>query len=284
MNIDGKTIQLAVIGNPIEHTFSPAIHNYIAAQEGDNCIYGAWRVLPEDLADAVKGVRALNVRGINVTIPHKIEIMKYLDEISTSAALLGSVNTVVNRDGRLCGYNTDADGFYKAISNAGAQIEDADVLMIGAGGVVLPLLLKIIEHKPKSVTLVNRSENKARKLRETAFERTGFKVGESVEKERYGLVINTTSAGMAPQLDALPIDAIEGIESLDFIDRDTFVTDLIYNPEETKFLKEAKMRGAKILNGLDMLINQATLAYEIFMDKKLPDDMGERIKKGVFGR
>ena len=283
MKIDGKTIQLGLIGDPIEHTFSPALHNFIAEEEGDNCVYCAWHVTPEKLEDMLKGVRAMNIRGINATIPHKLHIMEYLDEISPQAKLLGSVNTVVNRDGKLCGYNTDAEGFYLALKNAGIEISGKKILMLGAGGVVKPVLMRIIQEKPQSVTVLNRTKEKVVLLKEKFEEQMGFSLNTEFSGE-YDIVINTTSAGMAPQLDALPVDAIDGVDNLDFINEKTAVVDMIYNPEETRFLGEARKRGAKTLNGLDMLINQGTLAYELFMDKKLPSDMGERIKKEVFGR
>ena len=283
MKIDGKTIQLGLIGDPIEHTFSPALHNFIAEEDGDICVYCAWHVRPEKLVDMLMGVRAMNIRGINATIPHKLHIMEYLDEISPQAKLLGSVNTVVNRDGKLCGYNTDAEGFYLALKNAGIEISGKKILMLGAGGVVKPVLMRIIQEKPQSVTVLNRTKEKVVLLKDKIEEQMGFSLNTEFSGE-YDIVINTTSAGMAPQLDALPVDAIDGVDNLDFINEKTAVVDMIYNPEETRFLGEARKRGAKTLNGLDMLINQGTLAYELFMDKKLPSDMGERIKKEVFGR
>lgn len=284
MEINGKTIQLGVIGSPIEHTFSPAIHNFIAECEGDNCVYGAWRVEREKLGDAVGGVRAMNIRGINVTIPHKIEIMRYLDEISEQAKLLGSVNTVVNRGGKLCGYNTDADGFYKALMTITDTVRDKNILIIGAGGVVKPVLIRLIRENPKSVTLLNRTKEKAAAMCEAVKKQTGYEVLTEMKESKYDIVVNTTSAGMMPQTDVLPIDSIDGIDSLEFIGKDTAVFDMIYNPEETLFLKQARECGAKTLNGLDMLINQAVLAYELFLDKKLPEDLGGKIKKEVFGR
>lgn len=284
MKINGKTIQLGLIGNPIEHTFSPDIHNFIAGKTGDNCIYCAWRVESINLENAIKGVRALNIRGINVTIPHKLHVMQYLDEISTQAKLLGSVNTILNRNGKLIGYNTDAEGFYMALKNSGIDVCGKNILMLGAGGVVKPVLMRLIQEKPKSVTLLNRTKEKAEKIKEQIKEQMSFEISTKFQNNDFNIVINTTSAGMAPQIEALPIDSIDGIENLDFINKNTSVVDMIYNPAETRFLYEARIRGAKTLNGLDMLINQGILAYEIFMDKKLPLDIGEKIKKEVFGR
>lgn len=284
MKIDGKTIQLGVIGCPVEHTFSPAIHNFIADREGDNCVYCAWRVEKENLSDMICGMRAMNIRGINATIPHKLDIMQYLDEVSEQAKMLGSVNTVVNRNGRLCGYNTDADGFYKALCTAEPNVSGKNILILGAGGVVKPVLIRLIQENPKSVTIMNRTREKAEALSKKAEEQTGFCVYTDMREDKYDIVINTTSAGMSPQTDVLPIDSIDGIDNLDFIGENTTVFDMIYNPSETLFLKEAKKRGAKTMNGLDMLINQGILAYELFMDKKLPGNIGAEIKSEVFGQ
>lgn len=284
MKIDGKTVQLGLIGNPAEHTFSPAMHNFIAEWTGDNYVYCAWRVESEKLGDMIKGMRAMNIRGINVTIPHKVKVMEFLDEISPQARLLGAVNTVVNRDGKLYGYNTDAEGFLMALTSTGIEVKGKKILILGAGGVVKPVLMRLIQENPKSVTVLNRTKQKVIDLKRKIKEQLDFEISTEFSEEAFDIVINTTSAGMAPQINMLPIDSIDEIESLDFINSNTSVVDMIYNPEETLFLAEARKRGAKTLNGLDMLINQGILAYELFSDKKLPDDMCSRIKKEVFGR
>lgn len=284
LEITGHTKQLGIIGCPIEHTFSPGMHNYISEQMHNDYIYTAWHVEKEDLAEAIGGIRALGIRGINVTAPHKTEVMQYLDVISEEAKQLGSVNTVVNRGGKLCGYNTDADGFCMMLEKAGISIKGSRVLVIGAGGVVRPTLIRLIANKPQSVTVVNRTKSKAVALAEDIFESTGFKISTEADKLDFDIVVNTTSAGMAPQEDVLPIETIDGIDNLSFINENTAVVDMIYNPDETLFLKEARKRGAKTVNGLGMLIYQGIIAYELFTDTKLPDDMGERIKREVFGR
>ncbi len=284
LNISGHTKQLGIIGYPIEHTFSPGMHNYISGQMNNDYVYNAWCVEAENLKNAIDGVRALGIKGINVTAPHKVDVMQYLDEISDEAKQLGSVNTVVNRDGKLYGYNTDADGFCMMLEKSGIQIKDSRILVIGAGGVVRPTLIRIIANKPKEITIVNRTKSKAVALAEDIEKCTGFKVNTEIDELTFDIVINSTSAGMAPQEDVLPIENIPEIADLDFINENTAVIDMIYNPEETLFLKKAKKRGAKTVNGLGMLIYQGIIAYELFTDTKLPDDMGERIKREVFGR
>ena len=283
-DISGHTKQIGIIGYPIEHTFSPGMHNYISEKMNNDYVYGAWCVESENLGDAINGIKALGIKGINVTAPHKVEVMQYLDVVSDEAKQLGSVNTVVNRDGKLYGYNTDADGFCMMLRKAGIQIENSRILVIGAGGVVRPTLIRLISNKPQSITVVNRTKSKAVALAEDILKSTGFEINTQINTLDFDIVINTTSAGMAPQENVLPIETIEEIEDLSFINENTAVVDMIYNPDETLFLKEARKRGAKTVNGLGMLIYQGIIAYELFTDTKLPEDMGEQIKKEVFGR
>lgn len=282
--ITGKTIHLGIIGWPADHSFSPRMHNYISDKMGMDYVYTAFNVRPESLEDAIKGIRALDIRGINVTAPHKIEVMKYLDEISPEAMRLGSVNTVVNRNGRLTGYNTDSEGFYTALINAGIEITGKKLLIMGSGGVVKPTLIRLCEAKPESITLVNRTRQKAWVMAEMIYDATGYRIKTEVDDFDFDLVINTTSAGMEPQEDTLPIESIAEIPDLDFIHKGMAAVDMIYNPPETLFLKKAREMGAKTLNGLDMLIYQGIIAYELFTDIKLPEDMAACIRKEVFGR
>lgn len=284
--INGHTKQLGIIGYPVEHSFSPKMHNFISERLGNNYTYSAWLVKPQKLEAAINGVRALNIAGINVTAPHKVEVMKYLDEVSEQAKLLGSVNTVVNRGGELYGHNTDAEGFLAAVKGEGIEVTDKNILVIGAGGVVKPTLIRLIQEKPRSITVVNRTKSKVMALAEAINDKTGFGITTEIKDKSFDfdIVINTTSAGMEPQLDALPIDAIDGLDDLSFINADTAVVDMIYNPDETLFLKEAKRRGAKTMNGLGMLIHQGIIAYELFTDTTLPKNIADTIKKEVFNR
>ncbi|MCC8169372.1 MAG: shikimate dehydrogenase [Oscillospiraceae bacterium] len=283
--ISGHTRQLGIIGYPVEHSFSPKMHNFISERMGNDYTYSAWRVHPDNLEAAVNGIRALGIAGVNVTAPHKTEVIKYVDEVSEQARLLGSVNTVVNRGGKLVGYNTDSDGFYTALKSAGIEVEGKKLLIIGAGGVVKPTLIRLIQAKPESVTVVNRTKSKVYSLAEKIRAEMGFEIKTEVVDRDFDVVINTTSAGMEPQLDALPIEEIAELEDLSFINSDTAVVDMIYNPDETLFLREAKRRGARaVLNGLGMLIYQGLISYELFTGTKLPDDMAEVVKREVFNR
>ncbi len=284
LKVDGHTKQLGIIGDPVDHSFSPIMHNFISGETGNNYIYSAWHVKLESLGKAMDGVRALGIRGLNVTAPHKVAVMEYIDEVSEQAKLLGSVNTIVNRDGRLCGYNTDADGFYMSLEKAGIEVNKSKILIIGAGGVVKPVLIRLIQGKPESVTVVNRTVSKVYDLAERIAEQSGYKIKTELDELDFDIVINMTSAGMEPQTEKLPTDAIEPLKDLSFINDKTAVVDMIYNPDETLFLQEAKKRGAKTMNGLGMLIYQGIIAYELFTDTAVPDGMADRIKREVFGR
>ena len=282
--ISAKTKQLGIIGYPVEHSFSPKMHNFIASRQGDDYIYSAWRVNPENVGAAIAGIRALGIRGINVTAPHKTAVMAHLDEITDATKKLGSVNTIVNDNGFLRGYNTDAEGFYRALTSQGIEIKDAKILVLGAGGVVKPTLMRIIWENPAEITVLNRTKSKAVSLADALKSETGFEIKTELASLDFDIVINTTSAGMEPQEDTLPIDAIDELDNLDFINEHTAVVDMIYNPDETLFLKEAKKRGAKTMNGLGMLIYQGLIAYELFTGTTLPSDMAEIVKREVFGR
>lgn len=277
--IDGHTKQLAIIGWPVDHSFSPKMHNFISERMGNNYVYTALPVEPQNVKEAIEGVRALNIAGLNVTAPHKFEVMKHIDEIAPQAQRYGSVNTVVNRNGHLTGYNTDADGFYLSLQRSGITAKDKDILIIGAGGATKPLSVLLSEKNAKSITILNRTREKAQALADYVRGVNGFEISTEMKLSKYDIVINTTSAGMAPQLDKYPMD----MDKLGFIGEGVCVVDMIYNPAETLFLKFARERGAKTLNGLGMLIGQGIVAYELFTDTKLPDDMFDIIAAEVFG-
>ncbi len=276
IEINGETKQMGIIGYPVEHSYSPQMHNYISSLMGNNYTYSAYCVKSEDLAQAMNGLRALGFAGVNVTAPHKFHVMEYIDELSDKAKIFKSVNTVVNRSGKLYGYNTDADGFYKSLLKKGCDIKGKDLLILGAGGAAQPIAALFAMEGAKSITVINRTREKALGLAEYVKEVTGFSVECEIGLTHYDVLINTTSAGMYPDVDVMPkVD-------MSLIDSSSYAADMIYNPGETLFLKEAKKRGAKTLNGLGMLIYQGIIAYELFTDTKLPGDIFDKILKNVF--
>lgn len=277
LEVDGHTKLLAIIGSPVDHSFSPKMHNFISEKLNKNYLYCAMRVEKEDLESAIKGVLALNMSGINVTAPHKIEVKKYLDEISGEAQDYGSVNTVVNRGGKLYGYNTDAEGFYLSLINSGIGIKDRDLLILGAGGASRPVCIKFFREGARSITVLNRTQSRAEELADFVFEKTGRRVETKFTKHHYDVVINTTSAGMGENRDC-------PISDFSFVDSMTDAADMIYNPPETVFLKKMKEAGARnAINGLGMLIYQGIVAYELFVGEKIDHSIFYDIKREVFG-
>lgn len=275
--INGHTKVLGIIGSPVDHSFSPQMHNYISEKLKRNYLYCAMHVESKDLKDAISGFKALNMAGINVTAPHKIEVMQYLDEISKEALDYGSVNTVVNKNGKLYGYNTDAQGFYLSLVNGGIEIKDKDLLILGAGGACRPVCIKFLNEGAKSITILNRTQKRAEELAEFVHSKTGKNINVNFEKKHYDVVINTTSAGMGENRDC-PID------DFSFVDENTDAADMIYNPPETVFLKKMKEAGAKnIVNGLGMLIYQGIVAYELFTGESVDHKIFDDIKREVFG-
>ena len=276
--IDGHTKLLGLMGYPVEHTYSPQMHNYISQVYGRNYAYTALEVHPGELGDAMRGLKALNFAGVNVTAPFKVEVMQYLDEIAEDARMYGSVNTVKFADGKLYGYNTDADGFYLSLVNGGAPIIGKDLLILGAGGAARPICIKFAMLGAKSITVLNRTQKNADALAEFVKGTCGYEVATKREHARYDVVMNTTSAGMEPNVDACPIS------DFSFVDADTAAADMIYNPPETVFLRKMKEHGARVcINGLGMLIYQGIVAYEIFTGEKIDHAIYDDIKREVFG-
>ncbi len=272
MSTETKNIKkLAVIGDPIEHSLSPKMHAEFIRLTGENAEYKKIHVKADELADIIDKIRK-DMRGVNVTAPHKVAVMEYLDEVTEDARLFGAVNTIVNESGRLIGYNTDAQGFYNSLVYEGIEVKGKDILFFGAGGATRSVCIYLAQKGARTVTVINRTKERAKELSEYVKDAIGYDIKTEILFPHYDVVINTTSAGMAPQLDVLPYTDI------DFIDSKTAVLDMIYNPPETRLLKVAKEKGAKTANGLGMLICQGILAYELFTEKALPDEAFENAK------
>lgn len=276
--INGETRQLGIIGCPVEHSFSPKMHNYISKITGNNYSYSAYCVQKGHLKEAIDGIRALNFAGVNVTAPYKVEVIDYIDVLSEKARLFGSVNTVVNRGGVLYGYTTDADGFYASLCRMGGSVRGKNILFIGAGGAAKPVAALFAKEGAESITIKNRTEEHAAAFAKYLYDAVGFSAEYSPKRGHYDVVINTTPLGMYPKCDAAPEF------DMSMIDESSFVADMIYNPSETLFLKRARERGAKTMNGLGMLIYQGILSYELFTEAKLSEDIFDDILKNVFGK
>jgi shikimate dehydrogenase len=272
--ISPATRLCAVIGNPVGHSLSPALHNAAFNALGLDFVYVAFRV--ENLKSALDGMRALeNFRGLSVTIPHKIEIIEYLDEVAAIDRSIGSVNTVINDNGRLCGFGTDGPGALKALLAAGVKLADANILLLGAGGAARAIAFTLARCATpgKLVILdINRQLldgliSDLRKSTETVIEDGLLDPAMIAERMAAAdVIINCTPVGMHPHEDRtlVPIEMFR---------QEQAVFDIVYNPLETKLLRDARTRGCRVVSGVEMFINQAVLQFEMFTGESAPEDI-----------
>lgn len=281
MKITGKTKIVGIFGYPIEHTFSPLMHNAAFSALGLDYCYMPFEVQPEDLKSAVESIRALNIRGVNITVPHKEAVIKYLDELSKEAKLIGAVNTIENRGGKLIGHNTDGRGFIKSLlEDAKTRVKGKWILLLGAGGAGKGVAVSCALEGASEIIIANRTIKKAEELAKYLsrhFKKTRFsaipldrhKISNAIAKT--DILINATSLGLKGK-DILPVSQKD-------LHRDLIIYDLIYNPQITSLLKIARRAGVKkAVNGLGMLIYQGAIAFQIWTGKKPPVDV---MKKAV---
>lgn len=249
----------AVIGDPIAHSMSPIMHNDLFSFYKIDAHYHPLRVQQEYLEDAIKGLKAIGISGFNVTVPHKTAIIPFLDQLDPLAKTIGAVNTVVNENGRLIGYNTDGSGFVRGLREKIVELLGKKVLIIGAGGAARAIYFSLASEGVSDIDIANRTIERAESLISTCpFSVRSHSLTMSEGEEcanDYNIIIQTTSIGMSPQLEGIPFSA-KNIKS------GTIVSDIIYNPLETKFLREAKKKGAIVQNGLQMFVYQGALAFE----------------------
>ena len=265
MRIDGRTRLCGLIGNPVEHTMSPAIHNTLAEELGHNLVYSAFHVETGYLEQAIRGAYALNGLGFNVTVPYKSDVLPYLVDIDPLASKIGAVNTLVRVENGFKGYNTDMPGLYRAMCEDGVELRDANVLILGAGGVARAVAMMAATHGASTITILNRTLERAEAIRDELrllFENQCvevFKLSdyEQLPYEDY-VAIQATNVGMHPHVD----DVV--IENEQFYQRVKVGYDLIFNPAKTKFMKCVEQTGAKAYNGLRMLLYQGIIAYELW--------------------
>jgi len=273
VKVHGDTKVCALIGDPVDHSLSPLIHNVAFQHLKLNYVYVAFQVSSEDLKKALEGIKALKIHGLNVTMPLKTRIIPYLDMLDPISKKIGAVNTVLNQQGKLVGYNTDGAGALVALKANDQDPKGKKVLILGAGGAARAVAYTIVRDARETVIL-NRTKEKAealaRELRETFGDkvRHGALCKRSLEKEikDADVLINATSVGMHPQENETPV-------SRKLLRSDLTVFDLVYNPPETRLLREAKATGAKTINGLSMLVHQGALSFEIWTGKKAPIDI-----------
>ena len=273
MKIDGYTRLAAVVANPIKHSISPFIHNSAFEATNTNGVYLAWEVETTDLAETVANIRRYQMYGVNLSMPYKEQVIPYLDELSEEARLIGAVNTVVNRDGTLIGYNTDGKGFFKSLPSF--KISGKRMVLLGAGGAAKAILAQAILDGVSQVSVFVRSASieKTRPYLEKLQNATGFRVDlfalEDIQElqdsiTQADLLVNATSVGMDGSSQPIPTSIV--------LPEKLLVADVIYQPFETPFLKWAKEQGNQSINGLGMLLYQAAEAFELWTGKEMPTD------------
>lgn len=279
--LDGLTRTCGLIGNPVEHTVSPVIHNTLAEATEYNLAYVPFHVQTGALEQAVKGAYALNLLGLNVTVPYKSEVIPFLQEVDSLAAKIGAVNTLVRTEGGYKGYNTDMPGLYRAMVSDGVQIEGEQVLILGAGGVARAVAVLMAEKKAETIYILNRTLERAKQVAEEVNELAGRRVVHPLELSAYNtlpdgrkyLCIQATNVGMYPKTEEVPI------ADADFYERIHTGYDLIFNPLDTRFMQLVRAKGGRAYNGLKMLLYQGIIGYELWTGKEIADSLAEEVLK-----
>lgn len=264
-----------ILGWPVEHSRSPAMHNAAFRAKGIDAVYVRFPVHPDDVAAAVRGLKALGVRGANVTVPHKEAVIPHLDDLSREAAAIGAVNTIVRDHDRLIGHNTDAPGLTRALEEAQVTLEGARVVVLGAGGAARAAVVGLAERGASHITIAARRPEQAELLAESLtphctcpLAATGFaRDALAASFEEANLLVQSTSATLASAPDAASFAASLPLEQLP---ADTAVVDLVYKPRETTVLARARERGLKAVDGLGMLLHQGALAFELWTHLHAP--------------
>lgn len=286
MEINGRTRTCGLIGNPVEHTLSPLIHNTLAEMFGHNLVYVPFPVETGRIREAVAGASALQILGLNVTVPYKSEVIPCLQEVDSLAASIGAVNTLVSVQGGYKGYNTDMEGLYRAMTAEGIRLEGEEILLLGAGGASRAVAYLCAVKGAKRVYLLNRTFDRAKKVAEEVNRAAGREVifpmaladFDSLPDQKF-LAIQGTSVGLSPHADQAVI------EDRAFYGRIHTGFDLIYTPWETKFMKLVKENGGQAYNGLKMLLYQGIIAYELWNDVEVSEKEAqivcEKLKSAV---
>ena len=270
MKINGKTKVCAIIGDPVGHSLSPVMHNAAFKELGLNIVYVAFPVKTDMLEEAILGAKSLGLLGLNVTMPHKNAVIQYLDETDSTAKAIGAVNTILNERGKLFGYNTDGKGAMVALQENRIDPEEKKMLLLGAGGASKAIAFQAAPETDELVIL-NRTEEKAQQLADLIQKTFCTKVkantlsAEVLKKElkTTDILVNATSVGMSPDVNASPVPS-------DLLHSGLCVMDIVYNPLETKLMKDAEIVGAKVVSGLEMLLYQGAVAFEIWTNCPAP--------------
>jgi shikimate dehydrogenase len=279
-----KTKLFALIGDPVDRSLSPAMHNATFDALGLDCAYIALRVPSEMLADAVEGIRKIHLSGFNVTHPHKVKIIGLLDKLDESAKMVGAVNIVKNVGGKFVGFNTDGDGAVRALESKVGKLSGKKILLLGAGGAARAIAFSLAQAGAK-LTVANRTASKAKELVVAINKKLGAKAVHVALKKnilvdeirRSNILINATSTGMYPDVDRTLVTA-------DMMHRGLIVNDIVYEPLQTRLLREAKKAGARTVDGLGMLVHQGAMAFEIWTGRRAPVKVMEATVKKELSR
>lgn len=269
------TKTFAVIGDPIDHSLSPLIHNAAFRELDMDCTFIAYRVAKGELEYGVSALKKIQISGFNVTIPHKIDMMNFLNKTDESCSVIGAVNTVSNVDGMLKGYNTDMDGFLDPLKKKKITIKDSSILLLGAGGAARAIVAGFAKEKAKKITIANRTKSRGEYLSEFS-QKLGLnsdtkQLDSVTANQDYDIIVNSTSIGL--QNEQSPI-------SFDKIKQGTVVYDIVYKPMNTDFINQAKKKEATIVYGYEMLLGQAIRAFEIWHGIEAPYNA---MKKAILG-
>ena len=276
---NGKTRTCGLIGNPVEHTLSPVIHNTLAENFEHNLVYVPFRVDAEYVEEAVKGAYALNILGCNVTVPYKSAVIPFLKDIDPMAEKIGAVNTLVRIEGGFKGYNTDLPGLYRAMVSDDVKIKGEQILILGAGGVARAAAMLMADKGAKRIVIVNRTVEKAQILAgeiqkfypEVLFEAAGLNELSRFNEKKTYLAIQATNIGMYPNCEETLIDNPEFYEAVHT------GYDMIFNPADTRFMQLVRASGGRAYNGLKMLLYQGVIAYELWNRVQVEDAQAEQI-------
>lgn len=263
----------AVIGDPINHSLSPNIHSAAFRDMNLDCSYIAYKIPKNDLKEGIEALKKINIAGFNVTIPHKVPMMKYLDKIDESCSVIGAVNTVLNINGKLKGFNTDMDGFLRPFKERDISISNSRILLLGAGGAARAIVAAFAKEDAKHITIANRTLSSARELSNFS-KRVGLDstfVSLNNTRKNYDIIVNATSVGLNNEPSIIPLDGV---------DENTTVYDIVYMPMNTDFLTKARERNARVIHGYEMLLGQAVLSFEIWHGVKAPYSS---MKKALLG-
>jgi len=284
--VSGKTRICGLIGDPVEHSMSPAMQNAAFQELALDYIYVPFRVKSTELGQAIAGMRALNIRGLNVTVPHKVAVVQFLDKLDPLAEKIGAVNTIFNDDGVLTGYNTDATGFLQALLAREIEPAGKRAVILGAGGAARAIAF-ILAERGATLLILNRaleldwakdlasriSQTFAQEVKALELSRKNL----AVVLKKADILVNATSVGMIPLINETPVPG-------DLLRPDLIVYDIVYNPMKTRLLREAEAVGASTISGVDMLVWQGALAFEKWTGVKAPVDLMKREVVKLLGR